>query len=353
MFFEFLWIFQDSVKWLYYLRCRFAQKSPKVLRSYDSSLGLRFGPWKRFGTSQLDPWAPDDGSLAEFRRAGGRVRPDPAGEASCGSHWLHSRARLGRVRSRWGGSAATRLGGRWSSRSGERGGRGDARAAHEVAVVVHGGGGVLTQPVAAPNRKLTAAVAMAHGGRARRERGRVSLFIGGRACCSKPSRWRFPRHHCNATTAVPWEARACSGEPRADRWSLGGVTDRRGKRGLRAASAHARPGEGATPREHDSTSRFGVCLFRFTLVSLRFSPNIWIEVYTVVNRKVVDLTTLYNFYKGSRVFFSTDFAQNAAKLWMSPYLSEQGLLSVDHVFHPFPPKNLKCQSTWKLCPSTN
>jgi hypothetical protein len=28
-----------------------------------------------------------------------------------------------------------------------------------------------------------------------------------------------------------------------------------------------------------------------------------------MNRKVVDLTTLYNFYKGSIVFFSTDFAQ--------------------------------------------
>jgi hypothetical protein len=33
-----------------------------------------------------------------------------------------------------------------------------------------------------------------------------------------------------------------------------------------------------------------------------------------VHRKVVDLTTLYNFYKGRLVFFSTDFAQNAAKL---------------------------------------
>jgi hypothetical protein len=31
-------------------------------------------------------------------------------------------------------------------------------------------------------------------------------------------------------------------------------------------------------------------------------------VHKVVNRKVVDLTTLYNFYKGSRGFFSTDFA---------------------------------------------
>jgi hypothetical protein len=33
-----------------------------------------------------------------------------------------------------------------------------------------------------------------------------------------------------------------------------------------------------------------------------------------MNRKVVDLTTLYNFHKGCLVFFSTDFAQNAAKL---------------------------------------
>jgi hypothetical protein len=34
----------------------------------------------------------------------------------------------------------------------------------------------------------------------------------------------------------------------------------------------------------------------------------------MVNRKVIDLTTLYNFYQGSRVFFSMDFAQFEAKL---------------------------------------
>jgi hypothetical protein len=33
-----------------------------------------------------------------------------------------------------------------------------------------------------------------------------------------------------------------------------------------------------------------------------------IEVYQVMNRKVVDLTTLYNFYNGSIVFFTTNFA---------------------------------------------
>jgi hypothetical protein len=57
-----------------------------------------------------------------------------------------------------------------------------------------------------------------------------------------------------------------------------------------------------------------------------------------MNRKVVDLTTLYNFYKGSIVFFSTDFAQIAAKLWMSLSFSEQELLAVDQVFHLFPLK---------------
>jgi hypothetical protein len=57
-----------------------------------------------------------------------------------------------------------------------------------------------------------------------------------------------------------------------------------------------------------------------------------------MNRKVVDLTTLYNFYKGRMVFFSTDFAQITAKLWMSPHSGKQELLSVDHVFHQFPLK---------------
>jgi hypothetical protein len=33
-----------------------------------------------------------------------------------------------------------------------------------------------------------------------------------------------------------------------------------------------------------------------------------------MNRKVVDLTTVYHFHKGGIVFFSTDLAQNAAKL---------------------------------------
>jgi hypothetical protein len=57
-----------------------------------------------------------------------------------------------------------------------------------------------------------------------------------------------------------------------------------------------------------------------------------------MNRKVIDLTTLYNFHKGRMVFFSTDFAQIVAKLWMPPCLREQEMLAVDHVFHQFPLK---------------
>jgi hypothetical protein len=52
-----------------------------------------------------------------------------------------------------------------------------------------------------------------------------------------------------------------------------------------------------------------------------------------VNRKVVDLTTPYNFHKGRILFFSIDFAQTAAKLRMSPHSGEQEVLSVDYVFH--------------------
>jgi hypothetical protein len=68
------------------------------------------------------------------------------------------------------------------------------------------------------------------------------------------------------------------------------------------------------------------------------TPKSWIEMHKVVNRKVVDLTTPYNFYKGCMVFFSTDFSQNATKLWMSPCFGGQEVLSVDQVFLQFPLK---------------
>jgi hypothetical protein len=113
----------------------------------------------------------------------------------------------------------------------------------------------------------------------------------------------------------------------------------------------ARPREGAalgrraarTPRRrgaHDvaAWSAVGSKSFHSALVWTWKSPKFWIEVHKVVNSKVVDLTTLYNFYKCCMVFFSAVFAQIAAKLWMPLCFGEQELLAVDQVFHPFPLK---------------
>jgi hypothetical protein len=49
-------------------------------------------------------------------------------------------------------------------------------------------------------------------------------------------------------------------------------------------------------------SRSGAGRCQCAPVCLRFSPDFEIEVHQVMNRKVVDLTSLYNFHKGSRVF---------------------------------------------------
>jgi hypothetical protein len=69
-----------------------------------------------------------------------------------------------------------------------------------------------------------------------------------------------------------------------------------------------------------------------------FSQKSWIEVHKVMNRKVVDLTTLYNFCKGRLVFFSTDFAGTSCQHWMSACSGKQEVLSVIRVFHQFPLK---------------
>jgi hypothetical protein len=64
-----------------------------------------------------------------------------------------------------------------------------------------------------------------------------------------------------------------------------------------------------------------------------------------MNMKVVDLAIPYNFRKGHIVFFSIDFAGEAFQPLMPLCVSEQEVLSVDQVFSPFSPPNLKCQST--------
>jgi hypothetical protein len=52
----------------------------------------------------------------------------------------------------------------------------------------------------------------------------------------------------------------------------------------------------------------------FSLVWPEFSPKCWTEVHQGLNRKVVDLASLYNFYKGCMAFFSTNRAQIACQV---------------------------------------
>jgi hypothetical protein len=131
------------------------------------------------------------GPLGTDRRCSERIpanrRPSPAERGrgtACGSPRLDFRARTGRDHNRRDGSAAPLSGGHWCTCSGEGGGGGEVRATLEVAVVIHGGGGVLTRTVVAQNRKLIAEVSMAHGGGAWRVRGRVVSFIGTRVCAA-------------------------------------------------------------------------------------------------------------------------------------------------------------------------
>jgi hypothetical protein len=86
----------------------------------------------------------------------------------------------------------------------------------------------------------------------------------------------------------------------------GGETPRR--LGVRGGLGKARATSGRraarTPRQRRGAfgSNVSVCLGLTAFFS------------KVVNRKVVDLTTLFNFFKGRTMLFSTDFAQIAAKL---------------------------------------
>jgi hypothetical protein len=94
-------------------------------------------------------------------------------------------------------------------------------------------------------------------------------------------------------------------------------------RASRVASVRVMPWKGAVPRSargptvrqaRRGAASAGPTLCHCTPAWTPKTPKIRIEVHKVVNRKVVDLTILYSFYKGSRVFFSTDFALSAVKL---------------------------------------
>jgi hypothetical protein len=82
------------------------------------------------------------------------------------------------------------------------------------------------------------------------------------------------------------------------------------------------------------------------------TPKIWTKVPQDVISKVVDLVSLYNFYKGHMAFFLNQLCTNcmpswqfSGRWWIVPW-------SIDRGFSPIYASNLKCHSTLKLCPST-
>jgi hypothetical protein len=72
----------------------------------------------------------------------------------------------------------------------------------------------------------------------------------------------------------------------------------------------------------------------------------------VVNRKVVDLTTLYNFHKG-RMVFSQWILHKLLPNFECRYVLVDRRYCRLTTFSLISTQNLKCQSTEKLCPSTN
>jgi hypothetical protein len=131
-----------------------------------------------------------------------------------------------------------------------------------------------------------------------------------------------------------------AGAPRGGPDSEGGLGARNalGRRGASVGAWPGRRGRRNSGAARGGTASVGLISCHSSPVRALKTPEIWIEVHQVVNRKVVDLTTLHDFYKGSREFFSTDFAQSAAKLWMSLCSGKQEQLAVGRIFHQFPLK---------------
>jgi hypothetical protein len=131
-------------------------------------------------------------------------------------------------------------------------------------------------------------LALAHGSTARTAR----------SCAAGSARGRARVSGRLGARAGLWKERAPqegAGAARTPRW--------RGRGAARAAARATRRG-GALWRRKMSMCP---CL-------PGVSPDFEIKVHQVMNRKVVDLTSLYNFHKGSRVFFSTDFAGTSCQL---------------------------------------
>jgi hypothetical protein len=111
-----------------------------------------------------------------------------------------------------------------------------------------------------------------------------------------------------------------------DRWSPACP----GTRVRRGSGGPTRTGDVARVLSHSQCQ-----MFWRSPVRLLFSPKRWTEVHQGLNRKVVDLASLYNFYKWCMGFFSTIFAQIACQDADFLGASEQWRIALTEVFHLF------------------
>jgi hypothetical protein len=167
--------------------------------------------------------------------------------------------------------------------------------------------------------------------------GAVSYGSGGGGCDAE--RWvalnmdgshatSWWRQRCRRSTALlGWSAYGqghgqTGGPPRAH-CMYDAVTGRHVAHGIQCIMGHWILGKGRDLGRHASSGRpgrrGGVARGRgaapagsssccWAPIWARISPKFWIYMHKMMNRKVVDLTILYNFQKGHKVFFSTVFA---------------------------------------------
>jgi hypothetical protein len=163
------------------------------------------------------------------------------------------------------------------------------------------------------------------------ERGKREAFIAGSRrlgvpCAPRP--WGQGMGGGTASTAMYGQWRASASGPMAARRCAG-----QRLKGTRVAPAYCLdrvtrtlPQWARHPARTDGRRRASACAHQatgrpvwisFGSVWTNFSPNFWTEVVQAINRKFVDQSTLYNFYKGRMAFFSTICAQFACQAEIS------------------------------------
>jgi hypothetical protein len=341
--YDFLRNLQESAKHMYYLRWCFAPGSLELFSNSQICPRFTLKTLERFQTSQLGPWTNGGGGLAGIRRLRRGFRPGKMWRRCRGSPWLDLRVVLGQGGRRRGRAAVQPGGVRLELSSGELSAGATTRAAVRSPVGPRGGSRAAVwhrarredHPTWEWHERRRRTGRMQAGGASARGGGKTAfcsrcaclLVTGGLTVASRGARGRTTADGPRGTARCRTAARSVRRSRGAGHWE-GTLRPWEGaRRGRRSDKARGRDSA------HDA-AKLCHCVPVWTRKTLKS----WIEVHKVVNRKVVELTTLYNFYKGRMVFFSTDFAQTTAKLWMPPHSDEQEMLTVDQVFHQFPLK---------------